>query len=171
MKTRIGHIAYIFLLSALATLCPHDAESQNYDKQSDNQIGEKAIDFTFVADNSEQSLYRLIESRGTNVLVLFHSPECELCAKTKKKLKKSKTINRLLDEGSLTLLAVAVETDSLVWQQTCQELPQNWVNAYCKECEAIVKSYIYTVPTLFLIGKDGRVIDREFEHNEKNRYN
>ena len=50
-------------------------------------------------------------------------------------------------------------------------LPQNWVNAYCKECEAIVKSYIYTVPTLFLIGKDGKVIDREFEHNEKNRYN
>lgn len=147
------------------------AESQTYDKENDNQIGSIAVDFSYMVDSTQQTLYELIANQKTNILVLFHSPDCELCAKTKRKLAKSKKVNKLLEEGNLTLLSVAVETDRKKWEETCSNLPDKWVNAYCEDCEAIIRSYIWTVPTLFLIGSDSKIIDREFKHHEKNNYN
>ncbi len=168
IKSKIG--LSLFWFQIFVSLF-YSAQSQNYDKQNDNQIGSVAVNFSYMIDSESQTLYELIENKETNILVLFHSPDCELCAKTKKRLAKSKKINKLLDQGDLTLLAVAVETDKAKWEESCKNLPDNWVNAYCEDCETIIRSYIWTVPTLFLIGSDSKIIDREFKHNEKNNYN
>ena len=66
----------------------------------------------------------------------------EICAKTKKKLARSKKIKKLQNEGKLTVLAIAVETNKKNWETNCSNLPTEWVNAYCEDCEAITKSYI-----------------------------
>lgn len=171
MKKSISSFGIRISLFLIFLSCFQRAESQTYNKESDNQIGETAIDFSFIANQESQTLYKLIEIKQSNVLVLFHSTECEICAKTKKKLARSKKIKKLQNEGKLTVLAIAVETNKENWETNCSNLPTEWVNAYCEDCEAITKSYIWTVPTLFLIGKDLKVIDREFEHHEKNNYN
>lgn len=164
LKGAFPLLAVFFLYSASA-FC------QTYDKETDNAVGSPAVDFSFSTADTVQSLYGLLQERGTNILVVFHSPDCEVCTKTKRRLAKSKHINSLLESGELTVLALAVETDRAKWQETCTGLPSLWVNAYCEDCEAVTSSYIWTVPTLFLIGRDGEVLDREFKHNEKNRYN
>lgn len=145
--------------------------AQNYDKENDNQIGDTAINFSFVNENGVQDLYSLIESQGTNVLVVFYSPECEDCQALKKKMSKSKKLNSLIAENKLTILAVAPEVEEKLWQEHKSQVPENWINSYCVDCEPITKSYIWTVPTLFLISKDKIVLNRDFKHRERNKYN
>jgi thioredoxin-related protein len=145
--------------------------AQNYDKENDNQIGDTAINFTFVNENGLQDLYSLIESQGTNVLVVFYSPECEDCQALKKKMSKSKKLNSLIAENKLTILAVAPEVEEKLWQEHKSQVPENWINSYCEDCEPITKSYIWTVPTLFLISKDKIILNRDFKHRERNKYN
>lgn len=145
--------------------------AQNYDKENDNQIGDTAINFSFVNENGVQDLYSLIESQGTNVLVVFYSPECEDCQALKKKMSKSKKLNSLIAENKLTILAVAPEVEEKLWQEHKSQVPENWINSYCVDCEPITKSYIWTVPTLFLISKDKIILNRDFKHRERNKYN
>jgi thioredoxin-related protein len=145
--------------------------AQNYDKENDNQIGDTAINFSFVNENGLQDLYSLIESQGTNVLVVFYSPECEDCQALKKKMSKSKKLNSLIAENKLTILAVAPEVEEKLWQEHKSQVPENWINSYCEDCEPIAKSYIWTVPTLFLISKDKIILNRDFKHRERNKYN
>ena len=145
--------------------------AQNYDKENDNQIGDTAINFSFVNENGVQDLYSLIESQGTNVLVVFYSPECEDCQALKKKMSKSKKLNSLIAENKLTILAVAPEVEEKLWQEHKSQVPENWINSYCEDCEPITKSYIWTVPTLFLISKDKIILNRDFKHRERNKYN
>ena len=145
--------------------------AQNYDKENDNQIGDTAINFSFVNENGMQDLYSLIESQGTNVLVVFYSPECEDCQALKKKMSKSKKLNSLIAENKLTILAVAPEVEPKLWQEHKNQVPDNWINSYCEDCTPITKSYIWTVPTLFLISKDKIVLNRDFKHRERNKYN
>ena len=145
--------------------------AQNYDKENDNQIGDTAINFSFVNENGVQDLYSLIEEKSTNVLVVFYSPECEDCQALKKKMAKSKKLNSLIEQKQLTILAVAPEVELSLWQEYKEQMPKNWINSYCEDCEPITKSYIWTVPTLFLISKDKIVLNRDFKHRERNKYN
>lgn len=145
--------------------------AQNYDKENDNQIGDTAINFSFVNENGVQDLYSLIEEKSTNVLVVFYSPECEDCQALKKKMSKSKKLNSLIAENKLTILAVAPEVELSLWQEYKEQMPKNWINSYCEDCEPITKSYIWTVPTLFLISKDKIILNRDFKHRERNKYN
>ncbi len=159
-------IAYFFCCLAFNPLF-----SQSFDKENDNQIGDTAINFSFVNENGMQDLYSLIESQGTNVLVVFYSPECEDCQALKKKMSKSKKLNSLIAENKLTILAVAPEVEEKLWQEHKSQVPENWINSYCEDCEPITKSYIWTVPTLFLISKDKIILNRDFKHRERNKYN
>lgn len=160
-------IIVCFLLS----LFSNSLFAQSYDKENDNQIGDTAVNFTFVNDKGVQDLYSLIEERNTNVLVVFYSPECEDCQALKKKMSKSKKLNSLIAENELTILAVAPEVELKLWQEHKSEVPENWINSYCEDCEPITKSYIWTVPTLFLISKDKIVLNRDFKHRDRNKYN
>lgn len=145
--------------------------AQNYDKENDNQIGDTAVNFSFINENGVQDLYSLIEEKSTNVLVVFYSPECEDCQALKKKMSKSKKLNSLIAENKLTILAVAPEVEEKLWQEHKSQVPENWINSYCVDCEPITKSYIWTVPTLFLISKDKIILNRDFKHRERNKYN
>lgn len=171
MNKTLNHIGKAVSAMLLCLFCNAALLAQTYDKDTDNRIGSSAVDFNYTDKEGEHTLYELIESRKTNVLVLFHSPDCEDCAKVKRRLAKRRSLRKAVENGELTVLLVAVETDKAKWKATCSKLPEEWVNAYCEECTPITKSYIWTVPTFFLIGKDAKVIDREFEHNEKNKYN
>lgn len=166
MKT-LGKVLAAMLL---CVVCNSALTAQTYDKDTDNRKGSAATDFSYTDKSGEHTLYELIGERKSNVLVLFHSPDCEDCAKLKRKLAKSKSIRKAIESGELCLLSVAVETDRAKWETTCDKLPAEWVNAYCTECTPITKSYIWTVPTLFLIDSNAIVLDREFEHHEKNKY-
>lgn len=160
-------IIFVFLLS----LFSNSLFSQTYDKENDNQIGDTAVNFSFVNENGVQDLYSLIEKKQTNVLVVFYSPECEDCQALKKKMSKSKKLNSLITENQLTILAIAPEVEPKIWQEHKSEIPENWINSYCEDCEPITKSYIWTVPTLFLISKDKIILNRDFKHRERNKYN
>ena len=147
------------------------AKAQSFDKENDNQIGDTAVNFSFLNENGKSDLYKLLEERKTNVLVVFYSPECEDCQALKKKMSKSKKLNSLIENGELTILAVAPEVELSLWQEYKDQMPKNWINSYCEDCEPITKSYIWTVPTLFLISKDKIVLNRDFKHRERNKYN
>jgi peroxiredoxin len=145
--------------------------SQSFDKENDNQIGDTAVNFSFLNENGKSDLYKLLEEKNTNVLVVFYSPECEDCQALKRKMDKSKKLNSLIEQKQLTILAVAPEVELSLWQEYKEQMPKNWINSYCEDCEPITKSYIWTVPTLFLISKDKIILNRDFKHRERNKYN
>ena len=87
------------------------AKAQSFDKENDNQIGDTAVNFSFLNENGVSDLYKLLEEKSTNVLVVFYSPECEDCQALKKKMSKSKKLNSLIENGELTILAVAPEVE------------------------------------------------------------
>ena len=165
------NISLRIILCFFSCLLFSDLFAQTYDKENDNQIGDTAVNFSFLNEKGLQDLYSLIEERNTNVLVLFYSPECEDCQALKKKMSKSKKLNSLIENKELTILAVAPEVELSLWQKHKSEVPENWINSYCEECEPITKSYIWTVPTLFLISKDKIILNRDFKHRERNKYN
>ena len=107
------------------------ANSQTFDKENDNQIGDTAINFSFINENGKSDLYKLLEERNTNVLVVFYSPECEDCQALKKKMAKSKKLNSLIEQKQLTILAVAPEVELSLWQEYKDQMPKNWINSFC----------------------------------------
>ncbi|MED9962446.1 MAG: hypothetical protein U0J38_04730, partial [Bacteroidales bacterium] len=144
-----------------------DQIKEKLDEEIESEIQELAE----LEAGSEAKAKAILEYRNTNVLVFFYSPECEDCQALKKKMSKSKKLNSLIENGELTILAVAPEVEPSLWEKHKDEVPQNWINSYCEDCEPITKSYIWTVPTLFLISKDKIILNRDFKHRERNKYN
>ena len=159
-------IAYFFCFLSFNSLF-----SLSFDNENNNQIGDTAVNFSFLNENGKSDLYQLLEEKNTNVLVVFYSPECEDCQALKKKMAKSKKLNSLIENKELTILAVAPEVELSLWQEYKEQMPKNWINSYCEDCEPITKSYIWTVPTLFLISNDKIIFNRVFKHRARNKHN
>ncbi|MCK9163580.1 MAG: thioredoxin-like domain-containing protein [Bacteroidales bacterium] len=131
------------------------------------QEKERFMDFSFITsqhsiiENKEkQSLYN-IETDYT--LLYFYNPECENCDKIKKKLIKNKSLNKLIKENKITLLAVVPDVEKEYWLDNLGCVPNNWINAWNKNDEKIISTYLHTVPTFFILDREKNIIQRPNE--------
>ena len=63
MRKLLSHLDIKLSLFLIFLFCFQQGQSQTYDKESDNQIGDTAINFSYVANGEIRTLYELIEEK------------------------------------------------------------------------------------------------------------
>ena len=127
---------------------------------------EQANDFSYtLATGEQQSLYEL---HSDMVLLYFYDPTCEDCHLLLAQLKASKTINRLVDEKKLTVLAVYPDNDMEAWNDYTDQIPPQWINGYDNEVKILTEGLIliHQFPTLYLLDKDKKIRMKEMKFPE-----
>ncbi len=122
-----------------------------------SQDRERFLDFNYItiSDNKEYNLYSISTDY---TLVYFYSPECEECTKLKKKLSKNKILNKLINEKRITILAILPDVEKEYWLDKAEFIPKNWINSWNQNDGIIIKTYLKTLPTLFILDKDKYII-------------
>jgi cytochrome oxidase Cu insertion factor (SCO1/SenC/PrrC family) len=117
------------------------------------RLPEKAGDFTYTLASGKQGTLYALRSEWT--LLYFYDPECEDCQALMKQLKASKTLNRLIGEKRIQVLAVYPEDDTAVWLEQAEHVPQTWMNAYDRGAVIYTEGrYLITsLPALYLLDR------------------
>ncbi len=133
-----------------------------------NRVGEKASDFTYtLVGGKKSSLYAI---KADYTLIFFYNPGCHTCKEIIEQLQSSLTINYLIDEKKLTILAVYPDEDLTEWKSYLSDIPKKWINSY-DEGTHLKDKEIYdlkAIPTIYLLNKEKKVLlkDTTFEQLE-----
>jgi thiol-disulfide isomerase/thioredoxin len=139
---------YNWLLIALILSFSSSAFAQGKDNTK-CRVGDVAIDFSFF-DNHEKEIY-MSEVESPNILLFFYSPQCEHCQDYIKKMSKIKKLSTLIAMKKISVIAVAIESNSEEFSKSFFELPIAWIKGYCEDCEQIIDNYLMDVPAIFII--------------------
>jgi hypothetical protein len=134
-----------------------------------NRTGQKATDFTYtLADGRKATLHSI---RSDYTLLFFHNPDCHNCQEVATRLQASLTVQRLVEEEKLSILALYPDEDLQAWRNSLSHIPPAWINA-CDATARLKNDEIYdlkAIPTLYLLDRDKVVLlkDPTFERLEK----
>ena len=126
-----------------------------------NPQGSVAADFTYFLPDSTVARMHGVESPYT--LLFFYNPNCRSCQGIIEALKTSTAINRALETGALTLLAIYTQDDSPVWREFIKETPQGWTNG-CDNGMKLISESIYdlrNLPVFYLLDSKKRILVKD----------
>ncbi len=132
-----------------------------------NRIGTKASDFEYIT--SKGSKNRLYNLKTDYTLIYFNNPDCEDCKRSSRELANSKTINKLISEGKLTLLSMYVDEDIALWKNHHQNVSNSWINARDGSKDFKIQKQLYiirAIPSLYLLDKNKMVILKDVDVKE-----
>jgi hypothetical protein len=133
-----------------------------------NRTGEKAANFTYtLADGKKATLYSI---RSDYTLLFFYNPDCHNCQEVSGQLQSSLSIQYLLKNKKLTILAIYPDEDLKAWRNHLLHIPKEWINSYDSTIH-LKNEEIYdlkAIPTLYLLDKKKVVLlkDPTFERLE-----
>ncbi len=123
-----------------------------------NRVGDIATDFRYTLASGATGTLRSLRSPYT--LVFFNNPGCPACRQTIDQMVASPFLNNLIDNGTLTVLAIYTDADLDAWREYNPQMPQNWILAY-DAGEKIKVDELYDVkaiPTVYLLDAAKRVM-------------
>ena len=126
---------------------------------STNRIGDAATDFIVVdRNNNPVELYNI---KADYVLLFFHNPNCSICVENKEKLSNSETINKMVDNGKLTVFSVCPYDEYELWSNT--SYPQKWLNGFDRDGKINKEKLYYFLESssLYLLDKDKRILKKD----------
>lgn len=125
--------------------------------QAQQPVFEKANDFVYTQADGEQSTLYALESEM--LLLYFYDPTCEDCHALMEQLAASETVNQLIEENRLQILAVYPEDDMAEWKPYVSHIPPNWTNAYDDGARINMEGlYLFTsLPALYLLDGEKRI--------------
>ncbi|MCH5217084.1 MAG: DUF5106 domain-containing protein [Muribaculaceae bacterium] len=164
MRSDRHYLAYLRALAAAGTL----TETERYrvadriEMTSKNMTGEPATDFTFeTPDGKEETLKRAVTASEETV-VIFFDPDCENCTEVMDLMAGSGVLAEKIARGERGVLAIYSGDDHEAWRRKTRRYPENWIFGINREeIEENDLYYFPTMPTIYLIGRDGKIIDKE----------
>lgn len=123
-----------------------------------NRIGHKANDFTYTLESGRKSvLYGL---RSDFVLIFFNNPGCPMCREVREELRTSELVSNMVNDGSLTILAMYPDEEVDEWLEHKAEFPTSWICAYDNGCKIRggAQYDVSAIPSLYLLDKDKTVL-------------
>lgn len=158
-----------FLFVCLATTLLQGQDTSYFDKYNNQKLGTIAPNFSLEVYKTN-ALKDLNSFDADSIYLFFYDPFCEHCHKEIKKLKKDKSLKRVIKEQSLVIITIAPDISKDVWSKTVKKMPRYWCNAYSNDTDMIIKKYLWKVPELFVLDKNKVVrrieMYRESEQDE-----
>ena len=146
----------------------YEAELKHLDK---NLNGSILPNFNLLMSNGDTTT--LYDIKSPYILLYFQHPECPTCRQVRGMLKDYPMLNKAIDEGKIVVLTVYFEKDKKVFDNYLKsEANPRWLNSwnYDNEIEKQELFYLVTIPYMFLIDKDKRVIKKDILYNEIEDY-
>ena len=123
-----------------------------------NEVHQKAADFAFITREGREGMLSALNV-NCHLLLFFFNPDCVRCQNLEKSLKEDELVNRLIFHDSLSVLAVDLENDTVLWKALKDELPQNWNVALSHTDIGGEDLYdIRRTPAIFLLDSEKRVL-------------
>jgi thioredoxin-related protein len=130
-----------------------------------NRPGTQAADIHYtMVSGVKNSLYNL---KSDFFLMVFYDFDCEDCNKLKSLIEESTVIKEMQKQKKLTILAIYPGANMEGWKKSLSQIPASWINGYDHD-EEIGKdgTYVFrTIPTIFLLDKNHKVIMKEPSFN------
>ena len=123
-----------------------------------NRVGDTAVDFRYTLASGATGTLRTLRSPYT--LLFFNNPGCPTCREYIDKIGASPFLSNLIEQGTLTVLAVYTDSDLEAWREYNAQMPQNWILSY-DAGETIKTEELYdikAIPTLYLLDAGKRVM-------------
>ncbi|MDR2912236.1 MAG: DUF5106 domain-containing protein [Alistipes sp.] len=123
-----------------------------------NRVGDTAADFRYTLASGATGMMRGLRARYT--LLFFNNPGCPACRETMGQITGSPFLSRLIDEGTLAVLAVYPDDDIVAWRDYASNIPAAWINSH-DATQTIKGEEVYdlkAIPTLYLLDRDKRVM-------------
>ncbi len=146
----------------------YEAELNHLDK---NLNGSILPNFNLLMANGDTTT--LYDIKSPYILLYFQHPECPTCRQVRGQLKDYPFLNKAIDEGKIVVLTVYFEKDKKVFDKYLKnEANPRWLNSwnYDNQIEQEELFYLVTIPYMFLIDKDKRVIKKDILYNEIEDY-
>ena len=65
----------------------------------------------------------------------------------------------MIEKKMVTVLAILPDVKKEYWLENIKFIPNNWLNGWIENDQLIIKAYLKTVPTFFLLDKDRNIIN------------
>lgn len=132
---------------------------QRIDIISKNQIGKLANNFSFIDKAGNES--DLYNTDASLLILIFNNPDCSLCHQAEESIAKNESLQALLKDGTMKILAITPDADYDEWLN--HTYPSNWHVGYDKG-KAIFDLRLYDIqqfPCIYLLDQDKRVLLKE----------
>lgn len=146
----------------------YEAELKHLDK---NLNGSVLPNFNLLMSNGDTTT--LYDIKSPYMLLYFQHPECPTCRQVRGKMKDYPFLNKAIDEGKIVVLTVYFEKDKKVFDNYLKnEANPRWLNSwnYDNQIEKEELFYLVTIPYMFLVDKDKKVIKKDILYNEIEDY-
>ena len=146
----------------------YEAELKHLDK---NLNGSILPNFNILMANGDTTT--LYDVKSPYMLLYFQHPECPTCRQVRTKMKDYPMLNKAIEDGKLVVLTVYFEKDKKVFDNFLKsEANPKWLNSwnYDNQIEKEELFYLVTIPYMFLVDKDKRVIKKDILYNEIEDY-
>lgn len=156
----------------------HDLEDYRrvfYEKElsliNKNLEGTRAANFQMVTHAGDTTT--LYELSSEYLLLFLHNPTCHTCQAVKKRMATFPSLNKAIESGRFKVLTIYMEDDPAIWSSYLKtEAQPNYIHGWNFD-QAIEKEALYetrTIPYMFLLDKDKRVIKKNLLVNEIEDY-
>ena len=126
-----------------------------------NRPGMQAANINFTGVSGAKS--QLTNVKADYILVVFYNFDCEDCNVLKKIIEESAVVKEMQKQRKLAILAIYPGANMEGWKASSPQVPASWINGYDHD-EEIAREGTYvlrSIPTLYLIDKEYRVIMKE----------
>lgn len=122
-----------------------------------NRRGTIAADFAYTTREGHRST--LHATRAARLLLVFYDPACDHCTEVMRQLRANRTVNALIADGALAVLAVYTGGDRELWNKTKNDLPAEWRVAMDDDSIEERGQYdLAVMPVVYLLDGDKRVM-------------
>lgn len=122
-----------------------------------NRIGTTATDFSFTLKGGRTRTLHSVEAEWT--LLFFSNPGCTLCRQITEELSSIPGMEKMVEEGYLSIVNIYPDDDVEAWYGYLAEYPPYWISGYAPEVDGPQGPYfLRAIPTLYLLDRDKRVL-------------
>jgi thioredoxin-related protein len=110
------------------------------------------------------------ETEAPLLLLIFNNPDCSLCHRTEEEIEGDSTIQRMIRQGRMRVLAITPDADFEEWER--HHYPHNWMVGFDRE-KAIYGQRLYDIqrlPCMYLLDKDKRVLLKEANYERLRKF-
>lgn len=136
-----------------------------------NLDGDIAPNFNLVLSTGDTTTLHDIKSEY--ILLFLHNPTCTTCREVRRRISNYDLLNQSIASGRLNVLTVYMEKDANVWNNYVKtEAAPNYMHGWNYDT-VIEDKELYetrTIPYMFLLDKDKRIIRKNILYNEIETY-